>query len=773
MSNSQHNPTPAPLHAVRRGLASRLMLLLAMLGLVAGAPFAAAQQYAGQGCIATMENRSAFVDADGIYTISNIPAVLGQYPVHVVCPQADGTLLTATSPYYNLQGLTTLIFPQFQLGPPGPELQTLVLHSIGGSLTALGAQVHLETQGVLSDGNVYNKSTLANGTTYLTSNPAVATVDTNGLVTATGPGSVTITANNDGLSSTILLISFSQLDSDGDGMPDASEIANGLNPYDPTDAGLDPDGDGLTNLQEYQLGTNPHVFDTDGDGLSDGQEIALGTNPLVADTDGDGLTDGQEVAVGSNPLNPDSDGDGIPDGIELKIGTNPLVADVTTTVTGYVTDGFGSPHPGASVVLFTYFTTLADTTGSFTLLHVPVTLGSLIVSAQAIVGTSVYSGSSQTTVPIGNGTTNVGTITLGPNSGQVFGRIFTPDGKPDPGVQVTVVNGVNSRTAVTDGSGLYAVGGFSAGPVTVAALDPATSLRGFANGTLSGTAPLTLNVTLGPFGAVSGTVTNAAGANVGAGVAVNISGALGGSTTTNTLGQYTFSFVPLGAVTMDATDANGNHGRASGIITATSQTITANVQYLGRGTVTGVVSDGSGTPVAGAVVRLSNNGLFSQYPSTTTNNIGQYTFTNIFVGPLNLSASSAATSTGGTATASIITDGQTVTANISLQATGSISGTVFRANGTTPVSGATVAVNGTALTATTTANGTFNVGNLPLGTYNLYATDIATIDRARKSSPLPPPARPPPSLSPWSASAPSMSRSSTEPETPAPTPRSR
>ena len=48
------------------------------------------------------------------------------------------------------------------------------------------------------------------------------------------------------------------LDSDGDGMPDAWEIAHGLNPSDPSDAARDDDHDGMTNLQEYLAGTDPH-----------------------------------------------------------------------------------------------------------------------------------------------------------------------------------------------------------------------------------------------------------------------------------------------------------------------------------------------------------------------------------------------------------------------------------------------------------------------------------------------------------------------------------
>ncbi|BCU78370.1 hypothetical protein llg_30850 [Luteolibacter sp. LG18] len=49
------------------------------------------------------------------------------------------------------------------------------------------------------------------------------------------------------------------LDTDEDGLPDAWETANGLNPNNPADATLDPDGDGLNNLAEHTYGTNPNA----------------------------------------------------------------------------------------------------------------------------------------------------------------------------------------------------------------------------------------------------------------------------------------------------------------------------------------------------------------------------------------------------------------------------------------------------------------------------------------------------------------------------------
>ena len=88
-----------------------------------------------------------------------------------------------------------------------------------------------------------------------------------------------------------------EVDSDGDGLPDVWELANGANPV-LVDAGEDGDEDGLSNLQEFDAGTYPRNSDSDEDGLSDGEEIlGYSTNPLLVDTDGDGYEDGEEVSA--------------------------------------------------------------------------------------------------------------------------------------------------------------------------------------------------------------------------------------------------------------------------------------------------------------------------------------------------------------------------------------------------------------------------------------------------------------------------------------------
>ncbi len=55
-------------------------------------------------------------------------------------------------------------------------------------------------------------------------------------------------------------VTISTLDADADGMDDGWELANSLDPTDPTDAAGDPDADGVDNLDEFLAGTDPNAF---------------------------------------------------------------------------------------------------------------------------------------------------------------------------------------------------------------------------------------------------------------------------------------------------------------------------------------------------------------------------------------------------------------------------------------------------------------------------------------------------------------------------------
>ncbi|MBK0348342.1 YSIRK-type signal peptide-containing protein, partial [Aerococcaceae bacterium zg-ZJ1578] len=135
---------------------------------------------------------------------------------------------------------------------------------------------------------------------------ADVTVADDGTVTVTFPdGSKATIAPDKTVSQKVKPV----VDSDGDGVPDEEEIANGTDPND-ANSGPDSDGDGIPDFIEKQNGTDPFNSDTDGDGVPDGQD----TDPLdptnekdpSIDSDGDGITDDQELKDGTDPNDPNS-----------------------------------------------------------------------------------------------------------------------------------------------------------------------------------------------------------------------------------------------------------------------------------------------------------------------------------------------------------------------------------------------------------------------------------------------------------------------------------
>ena len=179
-------------------------------------------------CIATMANRSLPVNPDGTFAVSG-PTPNGQFRVRMLCDRPDG-LVQAQSGF--LTGIpngvteaTNIIFGDFGLIP-----SSLTLATTAATLTPAELTAQITTTGNLAGGITEDMTSFTTGTFYTSSNPAIAGVSPEGLVTAVASGTVFITARNEGVVATLPIQVILSDDTDGDGLPDDYEVANAINP---------------------------------------------------------------------------------------------------------------------------------------------------------------------------------------------------------------------------------------------------------------------------------------------------------------------------------------------------------------------------------------------------------------------------------------------------------------------------------------------------------------------------------------------------------------
>jgi hypothetical protein len=334
----------------RRPRAARVSVLAALILFAASPALAQLNEH----CTVSILNRTVQVNPDGSWVLPNVPAGTGQVRARATCVE-NGITRSGESDLFTITPNRMNAIPPIRFGTLSPIPVALTITPAPTPvLSAPEETLQLTVTALYPGGTSRDVSGAASGTNYTISNPAIATIGPGGLVTAKANGTVVIQAINEGapgMATLRVLFATTTTDSDADGIPDADEIALGLDPQNPTDALDDPDRDGLTTLDEYQRGTDPKKNDTDSDGLSDGAEVAgsggFVTNPLLRDTDGDGISDGVETSTGSNPLDPGSTN--IP-GALSSLTVSPAVfglsfntiagdASVQLTVTGTLIDG--------------------------------------------------------------------------------------------------------------------------------------------------------------------------------------------------------------------------------------------------------------------------------------------------------------------------------------------------------------------------------------------------------------------------------------------------
>lgn len=276
------------------------------LGLCALLALPIAAQELDEDCVVSLLNRTAPVDAKGIWVLPNVPAGIGQVRLRATCVE-NGVTVGGQSDYFTVPADGVIRVDEIRFDGPAPVPERLTISASTTTLVEPAQVLPLTVLAFYPDGSSADVTSAAAGTNYVVSNPSVATISPDGELTAVASGAVIVSALNEGASGFLRLQVILSGDSDGDGIPDDVEVSLGLDPNDPVDALLDPDGDGLTNGDEVAFGTDPEDPDTDGDGLADGEEIDFtGTDPALFDTDGDDLSDGLEIATGSDPLDPAS-----------------------------------------------------------------------------------------------------------------------------------------------------------------------------------------------------------------------------------------------------------------------------------------------------------------------------------------------------------------------------------------------------------------------------------------------------------------------------------
>ncbi|HXH06729.1 MAG TPA: carboxypeptidase regulatory-like domain-containing protein [Vicinamibacterales bacterium] len=310
-------------------------------------------------------------------------------------------------------------------------------------------------------------------------------------------------------------------------------------------------------------------------------------------------------------------------------------------------------------------------------------------------------------------------------TGTLAGTARTPGGAPlkDAVVRVSSLTRFGAVFgAVTDAAGAFSIAGIPVGPITIEAAHVGTNSKTLVASAIPTAGAVAVeHLTLIPLaeivlktGVLAGQVFRADGVTPAAGVPVFTS--RGGLATTDASGSYRIEGLPEGELTVRAIDQARFEQATAATTIAGGRTVTANLRLAGGfATVSGVVLDADGTPVANAVV---GGGL----ALARTGADGQFTLGEVPLGSRTLTAVDEARALSGSTTVTLAIAGEHAKVQIVLEARGTIAGRVFEADGTTPVAGLKVfLLGGRNLSTTTDANGGYEFRLVPVGGYTISA----------------------------------------------------
>lgn len=219
-------------------------------------------------------------------------------------------------------------------------------------------------------------------------------------------------------------------------------------------------------------------------------------------------------------------------------------------------------------------------------------------------------------------------------------------------------------------------------------------------------------------------------------VKLSMSGRPDAFTTSDADGAFSFSYVPLGGFRVEVYHpGTGRVGRALGSVDYSGHMVHVDVRLIAQGTVEGFVYTASGLVVPGARVEIRSSEFGGSGSITLTSNLeGRFRASGIPEGNYHVTAFDEVKKLSGSATGRITAEGEVVRTDIHLEATGSISGRVFAADGFTPVPYAEVALSGGGGGSTVTDfEGNYSFPSVRLGTYTVTAKEQSGFDGGQGS----------------------------------------
>lgn len=325
-------------------------------------------------------------------------------------------------------------------------------------------------------------------------------------------------------------------------------------------------------------------------------------------------------------------------------------------------------------------------------------------------------------------------------SGTVTGRFRNQTASPVVGGQIKLLNTKGEALAYSYSSveaasaGVFTFEHVPLGDFVLEGYDSVTDRSGSGGGRITANGgTVNADVIVTPRGIVTGTVLNYAGAAPVDRAKVSISMAAlpkkKYETVTAPDGGFTITGIQAGAYTIAVSDpATGLSGGVTGKITCEGEISRVEIRLRASGAVEGMILMPDGvTPALNARICLSGGARTCAF--LNVDQLGRYVFENLPTGTTyTLIATEALTHRAGKAVAAINYDGENVATDVTLAGVGRVEGTVYDNDGTTPLSGAAVALRPyqTAVSANytgyTDVDGRFGFDDVPAGAFTLSVT---------------------------------------------------